>query len=90
MYGIVRGLRDYSPKAREKISHEVKSSILWIMLLQSRRYAQGKMEGNNACLGEFTNVVNLKKSKKLRNDNPCRSPDRPPISYGKRTEGAKI
>ena len=34
MYGIVRALRDYSPKARLKISHEVKSSILWIILLQ--------------------------------------------------------
>ena len=63
MYGIVRALRDYSPNARAKISHEVKSSILWIILLQSRRYAQGKMEGENACLGEFTNMVNLIKAK---------------------------
>jgi len=63
MYGIVRALRDYSPNARAKISHEVKSSILWIILLQSRRYAQGKMVGENACLGEFTNMVNLIKAK---------------------------
>ena len=63
MYGIVRALSDYSPNARANISHEVKSSILWIILLQSRRYAQGKMEGDNACLGEFTNMVNLIKAK---------------------------
>jgi len=45
MYGIVRALCDYFPNARAKISHEVKSGILWIILLQSRRYAQEKMEG---------------------------------------------
>jgi len=63
MYDIVRALCAYSPNARVKSSHEVKSSILWIILLQLRRYAQGKREGDNACLGEFTNMVNLIKAK---------------------------
>ena len=63
MYGIVQALRDYSPNARSKLTHEVKTCILWIILLQSRRFSQGKMEGPNACLGEFTNMVNLIKAK---------------------------
>ena len=63
MYGIVKALREYSLTARENLSHEVKTSILWIILLQSRWFAQGKMVGTNACLGEFTNMVNLIKAK---------------------------
>ena len=63
MYGIVQALRDYSPNARSKLSHEVKTCILWIILLQARRFSQGKMSGNNSCLGEFTNMVNLIKAK---------------------------
>jgi len=63
MYGIVQALRDYSPNARSKLSHEVKTCILWIILLQARRFSQGKMTGNNSCLGEFTNMVNLIKAK---------------------------
>ena len=63
MYGIVRALRDYSPNARTKLTHEVKTCILWIILLQARRFSQGKMKGQNACLGEFTNMVNLIKAK---------------------------
>ena len=63
MYGIVKALREYSMMARENLSHKVKTSILWIILLQSRWFAQGKMVGTNACLGEFTHMVNLIKAK---------------------------
>ena len=58
MYAVVKALRDYSPNARAQLSHEVKTSILWIILLQARRFAQGKMTGQHACLGEFSNMVN--------------------------------
>ena len=36
--------------------HEAKTIILWIILLQPRKFAQGKMVGDDACLGEFTNM----------------------------------
>ena len=58
MYAVVKALREYSPNARAQLSHEVKTSILWIILLQARRFAQGKMTGQHACLGEFSNMVN--------------------------------
>ena len=63
MYGIVKALREYSMTARENVSHEEITCILWIILLQSRWFAQGKMVGTNACLGEFTHMVNLIKAK---------------------------
>ena len=63
MYGIVKALRSYSPAARANISHEAKTAILWIILLQSRRFSQGKMEGATGRLGEFTNMVNHIRSK---------------------------
>jgi hypothetical protein len=62
MYDIVKALKDYSRIARANFSHEVKTSILWIILLQSRYYAQEKMGGEDACLVEFTNMVNQIKS----------------------------
>ena len=58
MYAVVKALREYSPNARAQLSHDVKTSVLWIILLQARRFAQGKMTGQQACLGEFTNMVN--------------------------------
>ena len=63
MYGIVKALRAYSPTARENLSHEVRTSILWIILIQSRWFAQGKMVGDTACLGEFATMVEKIKSK---------------------------
>ena len=65
VYRIVeQALREYSPNARSKLSHEVKSCIFWIiLLLQSRRFVQGKMVGDNACLREFTNMVSLIRAK---------------------------
>lgn len=65
MYGIVKALKGYSRHAKERFSHEAMTSILWIILLQSRIYAQGKMEGDDACLGEFVNMVNQIKAKQV-------------------------
>jgi len=67
MYNILRALRNYSPNARSKLSHEAKTSMLWIILLQTRRFAQGKMIGHEACLGEFTALVHAINSKNCEN-----------------------
>jgi len=61
--GIVDALREYSPNARSKLTLDVKSAILWIILLQARRFAQGKMIGETPCLGEFIHMTNLVKAK---------------------------
>jgi hypothetical protein len=61
--GIVDAFREYSPNARSKLTLEVKSAILWIILLQARRFAQGKMTGETPCLGEFIHMTNLVKAK---------------------------
>ena len=63
MYGIIKLFREYSPNARAQPFHNVKTSIMWIILLQSRRFAQGKMVGNDACLREFTNMGNQIRAK---------------------------
>ena len=49
MYSIVKALRDYSPIAQANLSHGKKTSILWIILLQSRWFAQ-KYGGNSGML----------------------------------------
>jgi hypothetical protein len=61
--GIVDALREYSPNTRSKLTLDVKSAILWIILLQARRFAQGKMIGETPCLGEFIHMSNLVKAK---------------------------
>ena len=66
MYEIVQAFRYYSPTAISKLTHQVKTCILWIILLQSRIFAQGKMHGDNACLGEFTHMVKLIKTKNCK------------------------
>ena len=48
MYEIMQAFRYFSPNARSKLTHQVKTCILCIVLLQSRRFAQGKMHGDNA------------------------------------------
>ena len=63
MYEILQAFRDYSPNARSKLTHQVKTCILWIILLQSIRFSQGKIHGENSCLEEFTHMVNLVKAK---------------------------
>ena len=63
MYGTIKEFRGYSLNARAQLSHKVKTRICWIILLQSRSFAQGKMVGDDACLGEFTNMGNQIKAK---------------------------
>jgi len=62
-YKIVKELREHSPNARTQLGRKAKASMLWIILLQARRFAQGKMKGNDGCLGKFTNLRNLIRAK---------------------------
>ena len=64
--GWSKALHNYSPNARAQLSHDVKTAILWIIMLQSRWFAQGKMTGPHACLGEFVNMVNQIQAKNCR------------------------
>ena len=66
IYEIVQAFRDYAPNARSKITHQAKTCILCIILLQSRRFAQGKMHGGNTCLDEFTHMAKPIKAKTTR------------------------
>jgi len=59
----VKGLREHSPNARTQLGRKAKASMLWIILLQARRFAQGKMDGNDGCLGQFVNLRNLIRAK---------------------------
>jgi len=63
LYEIVKGLHEHSPNARTQLGRKVKASMLWFILLQARRFAQGKMEGNDGCLGKFANLRNLIRAK---------------------------
>ena len=70
--------RDYSPNGRSKLWHELKTSTLWIILLQARRFAQGKMIDNDACLGEFTALVHAiqEKTARISPMSECQQPSR--------------
>ena len=63
MYDIIKDFKDMAPQARSALSQETKAAILWITLLQSRRFAHGNMTGENPCLWEFTNMRNMVKAK---------------------------
>ena len=52
-YGNVKSFRGYSPNARSKLSHEVMSSILWIVLLQSSRFFKEKWSATMHVLGSL-------------------------------------
>ena len=60
---IMDAFWDYSPNAQTKLIMESKSSILWIILMQERRFLQGNMTGKKPCLGEFDHMVNFVKAK---------------------------
>ena len=66
MYTIIKGLRDLSKSAREQLNHQTKASMLWVILLQSRRFAQGRMVGNESCLAEFTTMITHLNAKACR------------------------
>ena len=64
LYKLVKGIVDtYFPNAHSKLILDVKSAIFGIILLQARRFAQGKMTGETPCLGEFIHIPNLVKAK---------------------------
>ena len=56
MHALISGLKTLSPNARSKLTKDTKAAMLWIILLQARRFAQGKMAGEDACLWEFTHL----------------------------------
>ena len=53
---IIKALKSLSLNARSKLGHDTKASIILIILLQPRRYAQGEIIGEEACLWEFSNM----------------------------------
>lgn len=57
---IVKGLWEYPSEVVAQLSLHVKSSILWIIHLQSRHFVQGKMvtdvADNDACLPAFSQM----------------------------------
>ena len=55
--------QEYSPNSQKKITMDAKSSILWIILLLVRRFAQVNMTRETPCLGKFFHMVNLAKAK---------------------------
>jgi len=74
LYEIVKGLREHSPNARTQLGRKARASMLWIILLQARRFDQGKMEGNEGCLGEFANLCNLIRAKNCGTLDQCEIP----------------
>ena len=60
---IMDAFWDYSPNVQTNLTMESKSSILWIILMQERRFLQGNMNGKTLCLGEFDHMVNHVKEK---------------------------
>ena len=66
-YAIIKALIEYLPNASAALPHNTKTSILWIILLKARRFAQRKMVGKQGCLWEFTNMINQFTAKKCEN-----------------------
>ena len=55
---IIDALDDYNDTARNNMTVKTFASILWVIMLQSRHFAAGKMEGPEAFLPAFTNMTN--------------------------------
>ena len=51
VYKIIKALREYLPNARAALQQNTKTSILCILLLQARVFAQGIMVDTQGCLG---------------------------------------
>jgi len=90
LYAMVRALRSFSTTARANLSHSSKTSILWIVLLQARRFSQGKMEGQEACLPEFSEMVREIRSKNCSNISHDEVPTELLHQTGKRKKGSDI
>ncbi len=61
---IIRAFKKITTNARINVPHNVRATIPWIILLQSRVFAEGEMtsradmDGTEGCLGEFVNLKN--------------------------------
>jgi hypothetical protein len=55
---IIDALEEYNDTARSNMSVKTIAAILWVIMLQSRHFAAGKMEEPNAYLPAFTNMTN--------------------------------
>ena len=80
---MVRILEDYGDVARASVSQCTIASILWVLLLQSRHFARGRMKGPLALLPEFQQMMsNL--SMRL----PIAHGDVPPALYKSSYDGS--
>ena len=68
---VIRAFKKITLNARSNQPHKVRATILWIILLQSRVFAEGEMistadsEDIRGCLGEFLNLKNALACKSL-------------------------
>ena len=56
---IIKALKAFSLNARKNLPHKVRATIMWIILLQARKFSKGQMDMDDAedkCLGEFKNL----------------------------------
>ena len=44
VYEIIKAIREYLPNSRAALQNNINTIILWIIILQARRFAQVKME----------------------------------------------
>ncbi len=65
MRKILSALLDLHPSAQDRMSHNVRASILWIIQVQSRKFAKGRMikDDREECLFEFSNLLNVLQTK---------------------------
>ena len=62
---IIKALREYLPNKRASRQHNTKTIILWNLLIQECIFVQGEMVVAQGCIGEFTNMVNQLRRKKM-------------------------
>ena len=61
---LVNQLVYYSPEAKAAMSAQSKASIMWALLLQSRHFANGKMDGGpNSLTNQFAAMMNAIKGR---------------------------
>ena len=56
---IIKALKSFSLNARKNLPHNVRATIMWIILLQARKFSKGQMDMEDVddkCLGEFKNL----------------------------------
>ena len=73
---IITSLGQYSEQARLTMTTKTRASILWIILIQSRHFAAGKMKGDRAMVAAFTQMSN-----NIKTNSPIEHGDVPPSLY---------